>query len=115
MELLMKRVSKTKTGNPHREFDSTVAEILCAAVLHKAETVRMFQLEKEIKVELRLKKGRKKIYAKFPVATHKGLIDRIKYLADIPLRKTKAIRRSMIQVHLPLPRGEKWFIRIERT
>ena len=90
-----------------KKYDAPVEEILRATVQQKAEMVNIFQTSKEIKVELGLKRGKKKSLMKYSVSRYRGLIDRIKYMANLPLQQIRTKQRSMIQVYLFLPQGKK--------
>jgi hypothetical protein len=103
-------VSKAEKEKLQRKFDPIVEEILRTAVERKAERLDIYQTAREVRIQIETSRGGKRIFAKYPASTHEGLIDRIKDMADLPQRQTKTPKRSMIQVHLVLPVGERFIV-----
>lgn len=103
----MERLQKSKVNRLRKKYDGVVEEIFRTAVQWRANIVHIFQTSNKINIKMALKSGRDKWLKKYPSSNYSGLIDRIKYMANLPLRKLNLKQRSMIQVNLDLPEGEK--------
>jgi len=104
----MKKLPKSKVERLHRKYDGVVEEIFRTAVQSRANIVHIFQTSNKINIKIGMKNGQNKWFKKYKSSDYSELIDRIKYMANLPLRAPSLKQRGMIQVNLNLPEGEKF-------